>query len=138
MTAYILHKDTALILANFQKQFISEYNKQKMPSEYMLPKYPLFAFLEEKDSINNKIKNCTILFPQAESKEVFFPFMIEYQDGTKEALKIIFATSKEEIKKTPDIKSDVFPMPIHIFRKADAILENNSWQIFNDKWYKIK
>ncbi|MCR5763517.1 MAG: hypothetical protein K6G00_09075 [Treponema sp.] len=138
MTAYIPHKDTLLILSKIQKSIITAYNAGKTQDNFIYPEYPLFAFAKEaSQSENKKISGCSILFPEAENNELYFPFILTHEDGSKETLQIKFAKSNSSIKKAPEINSGAFPMQVRIFRKARAVIEYNSWQIFDEKWLKL-
>lgn len=138
MTAYIPHKDILLRLSQMQKNIIFTYNRKKTPLEFLFPQYPLFAFTPEPENIvNKKLESCSILAPKLEDCQLYFPFVLKYADGSHDNLQIVFATSKQPIKKAPEINSDAFPLQLRVFRKARAVLECNSWQIFDDKWVKV-
>lgn len=143
MTAYIPHKDTLFLLSQMQKNIIQTHNN-KHPENFLFPQYPMFAFYDEKKNAEcteiakyKKIESASILLPKAENCEIYFPFVLKYTDGTQDNMKIIFATTKQPIKKAPEINSDAFPLQLRIFRKARAVIEYNSWQIFDDKWVKL-
>ena len=115
-----------------------------------------------KDEKGKGLESAGILSPKADGCEMYFPLVLKYADGTQDNLRIIFATSKQpirlvkarfaqgldsavfgfhnykpEIKKAPEFNSDAFPLQLRIFRKARAVLECNSWQIFDEKWVKL-
>ena len=148
MTAYIPHKDMLLALSKMQRSIIRACNKETLPESFLIPQYPHFAFDKEKESTENKNPcSCRVLFPETDGMQVYFPFVLEYADGTQRKMKIIIATlskivSREtlydKIKNAPEIDADAFPLKLRIFRKAQALVECNSWQIFNDKWFKLQ
>lgn len=143
MTAYLPHKDTAIVLADIQKQYIYAYNKDRPLSEHLFPRYPLFAFAQKEKK--ETICSCIIKKPAAEGSEVFFPFILTYSDGTEECLRIIFASlgmegsSNLSKESAPDSTfKTTFPIRVSTVRQAEVEMTKNRWEVFSDRWYKIR
>ena len=135
MKAIVAHQDTLFFLAGIQKKIISLLEKETL----VYPQYPLYAFTEE--TIPRKIISCTIGFPKAERELAVFPLILE-GNGTKLNLAIPFARTAGKTDMPtfmlPEEIKNAFPKKERIFRTATAIIKENSWQLFDDKWIKIK
>ncbi len=170
MYVFMPQKDMLLLLTQYAKKFVRDFNSRTDKAHYIFQIFPLYAFFENEIALNN-IKNCTIYAPQKEENKYFFPVMI---NDIK--TKIIFAQNiSSSVSQNPDItqssiclknKSEIyeqcdniadcetgssvnnteqiicFPLNARVFRIGKAIIEksdyNCSWQIFDDKWVKIK
>ncbi|MDO4506119.1 MAG: hypothetical protein Q4B64_04155 [Spirochaetales bacterium] len=135
MKAIVPHKDTLFFLAGVQRKLISMLAKEKN----VYPQYPLYAFTE--DEIPSGVMSLTIGCPGTENELAVFPLLIE-GEGFIINLKIPFArtadrTDMPELKMSEEIKN-AFPRKERIFRTATVIRTENSWQLFDDRWNKIK
>ncbi len=141
MTVYIPHKDTLFLLARLQRSFIASYNQGLCREDYLFPQYPLYAFADDGQPSVPAIA-CEILAPVAEKTQCFFPFELETADGTVEHFKIVFATGKSAIDglKASDtferLPEKLFPLHPRSWQRGRAVIENNSWQIFDTAWCK--
>lgn len=137
MNAIIPHKDTLFFLADIQRKIISTGAK----NSFLYPHYPLFAFFA--DGTENirleNIRSMTISCPCAKGNFLVFPIHIELEDGSVET-EIKFARTKNgepepAVEIPPEIKN-AFPKRERTFRSATVIMENNGWQVFDDRWHK--
>lgn len=134
MNAIIPHKDTLFFLAGIQRNIISILNREAN----VFPLYPLFAMTDQ--DIPGGMTGCTIGLPETEWNKAYFPVEIEYADHCLK-LSIFFARTVDgkempEFDLPQEIKN-AFPKKERIFRTANAIFENNTWQIYDDRWIKI-
>lgn len=135
MNAIVPHKDTLFFLAGMQRKIISILGKESQ----VYPQYPLFAFTEE--AIPTGIISLIIECPTAENDFAVFPLKVESREGSLN-LSIPFAKTSDgsdfaELDLSEEIKN-AFPRKERIFRTATALMAENSWQLFDDKWNKIK
>ncbi|MEE1182364.1 MAG: hypothetical protein UHY90_08945 [Treponema sp.] len=135
MKALIPHKDTLFFLADMQKHLIS-FLQGKV---FLYPLFPLFAFSEKEIPLG--MTSCTIEVPVRQKEFLFFPVKVEYESSVLN-LQIKFARTADndpvpDFSLSEEIKN-AFPKRERIFRIADIVYENNTWQVFNDKWCKVK
>lgn len=140
MNALIPNKDTVHLLSELQKKIINGFNTQTTSEEsFLFPQYPLAAFFDEINDSSFKAESCTIFFPETENEFLYFPVEVCCPDSTMN-LKIIFARTAErkpaEILSIDEEIKKAFPIRERSFKTAAVILENNSWQIFDEKWHK--
>lgn len=135
MNAIIPHKDTLFFLANLQRKIL-ELTKNK--SE-LLPLYPLFAFLNHEP--DGTITEFTIELPATSGNFICLPVIIatEKEKITAE-IKIArtMLSKNPELPELPEEIKNAFPKRERIFRTASVVIENNGWQVFDDKWHKLK
>ncbi len=146
MNAFIPGKDTELFLKNFQTDFIKFFSESKKIMMY--PEFPLFALMEDDCKIDfSLLEECFIQTPEFEKGNFYFPVQLKSKNFSL-TLKIIFATTKDkDFFLTTDFLQDffsasksyekTFPKKEKSFRAGQIIFSQNSWQIFDDKWYKI-
>lgn len=135
MNALIPHKDTLLFLYKVQKEIIQQIEKEKL----IYPQFPLYCLQE--NEIPNEIISFTIFKPKTKKEFAIFPIEIECKKN-KLNFFIVFAKTSDN-SPMPELTiskefEDAFPKKEHIFRIANIIHHENSWQIFDDKWVKIK
>ncbi len=141
MNALIPNKDTLLVLAETQKKILESYNSSFAPDNIISPIYPLWAF--SKESFEKEIVSCTIEEAKNKENEYFFPVEITFIDGKKKDLRIVFAKIITENKKSgfdfseKEIKHR-FPIKERVFRTGEVVIDNNSWELFDDKWHKCQ
>ncbi|MBO4319943.1 MAG: hypothetical protein J5857_05685 [Treponema sp.] len=128
----IPHKDTVSLLCSSSKKILLAYNNIEKLSA--VPTFPLWAFLEkplEKPSLMTiqyyKIKDDRLLFP------------VDLIDGgniihTEIVFGKINRHDSEEIQ-VPEIK-EKFPVTSRVFKTGNAVFENNSWKLYDEKWFK--
>lgn len=137
MNAIIPHKDTLFFLTDIQRKLISLNGATVL----LYPVYPLFAFKEGKDEFTAGIPtDMKIECPRVKNSILVFPVKIESREGSME-LEIQFAGAlgkEPEINlKIPEEIKNAFPRRERTFRTATVNFENNGWQVYDDKWFKI-
>lgn len=137
MNAIIPHKDTLFFLTDIQRKIISSNGAEVL----LFPIYPLFAFKEGTDEFQSGIPtDMKIECPRVKDRTLVFPVRIEGREGSME-LEIQFARAADkesEINlKIPEEIKNAFPRRERTFRTATVIFENNGWQVYDDKWFKI-
>lgn len=132
------------MLAKCAKDCIRAFNEEN--TTVFFPKFPLWAFLQDSEEEKLEVKEITIQKPEFNSQNFFFP--LEIQTGKKYIkVKIIFAERSQEnsaeglsfIKALQAAEeADIFPLKQKALQTAEVLLENNGWQVFDEKWIKIK
>lgn len=136
MEALIPNKDSLFELIQLQKKILQRIQK-KNPEAVISPLFPLYAFSEkiERDILSVKIEKIDFC-----TKDNVFSFStkIEHEDCSQ-ILKIDFGkTVSGKINESSISEIDFFEMNLKIFRLATVIFENNTWQVLDEKWIKLK
>lgn len=163
MNVIALQKDNELFICNYARAFIENFNRENLGKGISLfPNFPLWAFAEDSisdDQFNSIFKSRSVKkafigkasFTEScipGQEEFFFPFFIE-MDLEKESrtfeFKIIFAkiqkagtdagagdfTLPKELAETKK-----FPLSIKSFRTGNALIKDNAWSLFDEKWIR--
>lgn len=159
MNVIALQKDNELFICNYARAFIENFNRENLGKGISLfPSFPLWAFAEDSissDQFNSIFKNRSVknaFIGKASftknsipgQEEFFFPFFIE-TDLEKESrtfeFKIVFA--KIQNAGTEDFTlpkelfgSQKFPFSIKSFRTGNALIKDNAWALFDEKWIR--
>lgn len=136
MEALIPNKDSLFDLLQIQKKILQQL-QNKNPAAIISPVYPLYAFAEkiERDILKVIIEKIDF---NSESKHLSFSLKVEYKDKI-EKLKIDFGkivSGNINEFSVNDIQFSV--INLKILRLATVTFENNSWQVFDEKWIKLK
>lgn len=135
MKAFTANKDVLFTLHAIQKDILSFCNKDKVTA---IPAFPLWAFCED-DFFDGTITRCVIQQAQfdKEKKTLFFPVDFTEDSGNTKTLNITFATvqNTEEIT-LPQVAN--LPISINTFRTGTVLVTECSWQLYDEKWIKIK
>lgn len=159
MNVISLQKDNELFICNYARAFIENFNRENLGKGISLfPSFPLWAFAEDSisdDQFNSIFKSRSVkkafigkasfiesCIPGQE--EFFFPFFIE-TDLEKESrtfeFKIVFAkiqkTGTEDFTLPKELLgSQKFPFSIKSFRTGNALIKDNAWSLFDEKWIR--
>ncbi len=159
MNVIALQKDNELFICNYARAFIENFNRENLGKGISLfPSFPLWAFAEDSissDQFNSIFKSRSVKkafigkasFTKSSipgQEEFFFPFFIE-TDLEKESrtfeFKIVFA--KIQKAGTEDftlpkelLGSKKFPLSIKSFRTGNALIKDNAWSLFDEKWIR--
>ncbi len=136
MEALIPNKDSLFDLLQIQKKILQQL--QNINSDAIIsPVYPLYAFAEKIEGDILKVIIEKIDF-NSESKHLSFSLTVEYKDK-KEKLKIDFGKIVSENINEFSVNDIQFSaINLKILRLATVTFENNSWQVFDEKWIKLK
>lgn len=135
MKALIPNKDSLFELIQIQKKILQQL-QNNCPDAVISPVYPLYAFSEKIEHEIKSVKIEKIVYGR-ECNTFSFAVKIQYEEKIQN-LKIDFGktvTGKINEKSILDI--DFPEMNLKIFRLATVIFENNSWQVFDEKWIKL-
>lgn len=159
MNVIALQKDNELFICNYARAFIENFNRENLGKGISLfPNFPLWAFAEDSISsaqFNSIFKSRSVKkafigkasFTEScipGQEEFFFPFFIETDlekaNRTFE-FKIVFA--KIQKAGTEDftlpkelLGSQKFPFSIKSFRTGNALIKDNAWSLFDEKWIR--
>lgn len=159
MNVIALQKDNELFICNYARAFIENFNRENLGKGISLfPSFPLWAFAEDSisdDQFNSIFKSRSVKkafigkasFTEScipGQEEFFFPLFIE-TDLEKESrtfeFKIVFA--KIQKAGTEDftlpkelLESQKFPLSIKSFRTGNALIKDNAWALFDEKWIR--
>ncbi len=159
MNVIALQKDNELFICNYARTFIENFNRENLGKGISLfPSFPLWAFAEDSisdDQFNSIFKSRSVkkaFIGKASftknsipgQEEFFFPLCIE-TDLEKESrtfeFKIVFA--KIQNAGTEDftlpkelLESQKFPFSIKSFRTGNALIKDNAWALFDEKWIR--
>lgn len=157
MYAVIPHRDTCSLLARVQKEVLEDFNciraqrceSGEAPSAGLplaCPLWPLWAFTEERLE-RSLIEGLEILPPRLEKGRAFFPVQLALKGAARPSLplKIEFGTilncGKADTMSAPpgtwDELARAFPRKERVFKIARAVLKNNSWEAFDEKWVRL-
>lgn len=163
MNVIALQKDNELFICNYARAFIENFNRENLgKGTSLFPNFPLWAFAEDSisdEQFNSIFKSRSVKkafigkasFTEScipGQEEFFFPFFIETDlekaNRTFE-FKIIFAkiqkagtnagagdfTLPKEL-----LGSKKFPFSIKSFRTGNALIKDNAWSLFDEKWIR--
>jgi len=161
MNVIALQKDNELFICNYARAFIENFNRENLGKGISLfPSFPLWAFAE--DSISDEQFNSIFKSRSVKKafigkasftksgipgqEEFFFPFFIE-TDLEKEnrtfEFKIVFAKMQKAGTDACDftlpkelLESQKFPFSIKSFRTGNALIKDNAWSLFDEKWIR--
>ena len=145
MFAFVPGKDALLFLAKIQKKIISNFNSNCSAEFFAVPVFPLWAFFDF--ALPEKIISCEFLEPILKDEKFIFPVKIIFlKDGTENEinLKVVFVKILGERKSSLEFHLDsdeiknCFPYKIRVFKTGNVLVQNNSWQLFDEKWVKCQ
>lgn len=145
MFAFVPGKDVLLFLAKIQKKIISVFNSNRPAKFFATPVFPLWAFFDF--ALPEKIISCEFLEPILKDEKFIFPVKIIFlKDGTENEinLKVVFGKILGERKSSLEFHLDsdeiknCFPYKIRVFKTGNVLVQNNSWQLFDEKWVKCQ
>ncbi|WP_294012941.1 hypothetical protein [uncultured Treponema sp.] len=145
MFAFVPGKDALLFLAKIQKKIISNFNSNCSAEFFAVPVFPLWAFFDF--ALPEKIISCEFLEPILKDEKFIFPVKIIFlKDGTENEinLKVVFVKILGERKSSLEFHLDsdeiknCFPYKIRVFKTGNVLVQNNSWQLFDEKWGKCQ
>lgn len=145
MFAFVPGKDALLFLAKIQKKIISNFNSNRSAEFFAVPVFPLWAFFDF--ALPEKIISCEFLEPILKDEKFIFPVKIIFlKDGTENEinLKVVFVKILGERKSSLEFHLDsdeiknCFPYKIRVFKTGNVLVQNNSWQLFDEKWGKCQ
>ena len=145
MFAFVPGKDALLFLAKIQKKIISAFNSNCSAEFFAVPVFPLWAFFDF--ALPEKIISCEFLEPILKDEKFIFPVKIIFlKDGTENEinLKVVFVKILGERKSSLEFHLDsdeiknCFPYKIRVFKTGNVLVQNNSWQLFDEKWGKCQ
>lgn len=133
MLVLIPHKDTANILCNISKKILLEFNNRKKLSVF--PVFPLWASLERQPADPSLM---TVYDYKIKEDKLVFPVEVVDRDDVLRT-EIVFGKINDPeagVKiSVPEIK-DKFPVFSRVFKTGDAVFEDNSWKLYDEKWFK--
>ena len=161
MNVIALQKDNELFICNYARAFIENFNRENLGKGISLfPSFPLWAFAEDSisdDQFNSIFKSRSVKkafigkasFTENSipgQEEFFFPLCIE-TDLEKESrtfeFKIVFAKIQNAGTDACDFtlpkelaESKKFPLGIKSFRTGNALVQDNAWALFDEKWIR--
>ncbi|MDO5774479.1 MAG: hypothetical protein Q4P16_09230 [Spirochaetales bacterium] len=145
MFAFVPGKDALLFLAKIQKKIISIFNSNCSAEFFASPVFPLWAFFGF--ALPEKIISCEFLEPILKDEKFIFPVKIVFlKDGTENTmdLEVVFGKILGERKSSLEFHLDsdeiknCFPYKIRVFKTGNVLVQNNSWQLFDEKWSKCQ
>lgn len=145
MFAFVPGKDALLFLAKIQKKIISNFNSNRSAEFFAVPVFPLWAFFDF--ALPEKIISCEFLEPILKDEKFIFPVKIIFlKDGIENEinLKVVFVKILGERKSSLEFHLDsdeiknCFPYKIRVFKTGNVLVQNNSWQLFDEKWGKCQ
>lgn len=145
MFAFVPGKDALLFLAKIQKKIISNFNSNCSAEFFAVPVFPLWAFFDF--ALPEKIISCEFLEPILKDGKFIFPVKIIFlKDGTENEinLEVVFGKILGERKSSLEFHLDsdeiknCFPYKIRVFKTGNVLVQNNSWQLFDEKWIKCQ
>ena len=145
MFAFVPGKDVLLFLAKKKKKIISVFNSNRPAKFFATPVFPLWAFFDF--ALPEKIISCEFLEPILKDEKFIFPVKIIFlKDGTENEinLKVVFGKILGERKSSLEFHLDsdeiknCFPYKIRVFKTGNVLVQNNSWQLFDEKWVKCQ
>lgn len=159
MNVIALQKDNELFICNYARAFIENFNRENLGKGISLfPSFPLWAFAKDSisdDQFNSIFKSRSVKkafigkasFTEScipGQEEFFFPLFIE-TDLEKEnrtfEFKIVFAkiqkAGTEDFTLPKELaESEKFPLSIKSFRTGNALIKDNAWSLFDEKWIR--
>lgn len=161
MNVIALQKDNELFICNYARAFIENFNKENLGKGISLfPSFPLWAFAEDSisdEQFNSIFKSRSVKkafigkasFTKSSipgQEEFFFPFFIETnleKENRTFEFKIVFAKMQKAGTDACDftlpkelLESQKFPFSIKSFRTGNALIKDNAWSLFDEKWIR--
>ncbi len=145
MFAFVPGKDALLFLAKIQKKIISVFNSNCSAEFFAAPVFPLWAFFDF--PLPEKIISCEFLEPVFKDEKFIFPVkIISLKDEIENEinLEIVFGKILGKRKGSLEFHLDsdeiknCFPYKIRVFKTGNVLVQNNSWQLFDEKWIKCQ
>lgn len=137
MLALIPNKDTLSFLSSAARKILFAFNSRHNLS--VIPLFPLWASLD-KAPVNPGIM--TVFNYRISDGRLFFP--VEVIDGKERVeAKIEFGKiwnqNLNEVSyiEIEEIK-DLFPAFIRMFKTGNAVFEDGSWEVYDEKWFKCR
>lgn len=137
MLALIPNKDTLNFLSSAARKILFAFNSRQKLS--IIPLFPLWASLD-KAPVNPGIM--TVFNYRISEGRLFFP--VEVIDGKERVeAKIEFGKiwnqNLNEVSyiEIEEIK-DLFPAFIRVFKTGNAVFEDGSWKVYDEKWFKCR
>ena len=135
--ALVPHRDAVLKLSRFSKKIIYSFNKENHPGNFAFPIFPLWSFA---DFFPDTVTKAEILFPKSDGKNFYFPPEL-WNGDLKREYRINFAAihcgTENAMPNMDDGFCSEFPLSVPCYKTGLAVIENNSWKIFDEKWFKI-
>ncbi len=146
-------KDTALLLAQTARSFISAYNAGKDPERFLIPSFPLFAFVEELPA--SGFRRCQIGAPEQKGGSFVFPVELACPAESSEedfviSLQIVFARAAGPLLGMDGLNTDGqemlpddyenkvrFPLTPRVFRTGRVELKDGFWEVWDVHWQKL-
>ena len=123
MFAFVPGKDVLLFLAKIQKKIISAFNSNRPAKFFAAPVFPLWAFFDF--AFPEKIISCEFLEKLINLEIVFGKILGEIKSSLE------FHLDSDEIK-------NCFPYKIRVFKIGNVLVQDNNWQLFDEKWCKCQ
>lgn len=145
MFAFVPGKDALLFFAKIQKKIISVFNSNCSAEFFAVPVFPLWAFFDF--ALPEKIISCEFLEPIFKDEKFIFPVKIISLKDEKENeinLEIVFGKilgrrkSGFKFHLDSDEIKNCFPYRIRVFKTGNVLVQDNSWQLFDEKWCKCQ
>ncbi len=145
MFALVPGKDALLFLAKIQKKCLSVFNSVFFGQVAACPVFPLWAFFDF--PLPEKIVSCEFCEPVLKDEKFIFPVQLICLEGENEKtvkLEVVFGKilgnkkSGLQFHLASDEIESCFPHKIRIFKTGSVIVQNNSWQLFDEKWIKCR
>lgn len=137
MLALIPNKDTLSFLSSAARKILFAFNSRQKLS--VIPLFPLWASLD-KAPVNPGIM--TVFNYRISDGRLFFP--VEVIDGKERVeAKIEFGKiwnqnlNEGSYIEIEEIK-DLFPAFIRVFKTGNAVFEDGSWKVYDEKWFKCR
>lgn len=135
MHALIPHKDTVNILCMATRKILLAYNSRQSLSA--LPVFPLWAFLQKPLESPSLM---TVFDYAVKDGKLVFP--VEVSDaGETVRTEIVFGrlnNPESNEKMTVSEIQEQFPVFLRVFKTGNAVFQDNSWKLFDEKWFKCK
>ncbi len=133
----IPHPDVVLKLIEISKKIITQTNSQNGKT-ILAPNFPLWSF---SDDFSKKISDVKIHFPKTVGDDFFYPLIYLLEDMPMES-KIVFAKKivpEDFALDFSRMQLDMnFPMELKIFKTGKVFIQNNGYEVFDEKWTKLK
>ena len=121
------------------------YSLAKEGLSFLVPQFPLYAFADKLPA--SDFVSCRIDMPQGDGRSFFFPVSLYPMEGWQEiSLKIVFAKMQEQTEIHSVLENypkdfenmEKFPIYPRVFRTARIEFSGNSWEIWDERWIKLK
>ena len=142
--ALIPHRDIILKISRCSKKIITDFNKDNSPDFKAFPVFPFWVVSEKIPDDNFRVSICSPVF---DGNDFYFPVNIgdSQSESPDTDFKIIFARIRKCgcESKSPDAEKLLkncgteFPLSVPCYKTGTALIENNSWKLFDEKWHKL-